>query len=95
MIFGTHFFEGKMEKPFNCLFVINSSGEIETRYDKRLLAADLFSKIMDAILVNLDDSGCFAEARLDALRLAVADLSLLLSKGYTRKSSLNSWAWFV
>lgn len=32
------------------------------RYDKRLLAVELFSKIMDAILVNLDDSGCFFSA---------------------------------
>ncbi|NQU51257.1 MAG: carbon-nitrogen hydrolase family protein [Bacteroidetes bacterium] len=39
LIFGTHLFEGEMEKPYNCLFVINDKGEIETRYDKRLLAA--------------------------------------------------------
>ncbi|WP_346856037.1 carbon-nitrogen hydrolase family protein [uncultured Draconibacterium sp.] len=38
VIFGTHVFEGNMKKPFNCLFVINSQGEIVTRYDKRLLA---------------------------------------------------------
>ena len=38
VIFGTHFFEGEMEKPFNSLFVINNNGEIEHRYDKRLLA---------------------------------------------------------
>lgn len=38
VIFGTHFFEGEMLKPFNCLFVINNLGEIVTRYDKRFLA---------------------------------------------------------
>ena len=38
VIFGTHFFENKIEKPFNSLFVINNNGEIEFRYDKRLLA---------------------------------------------------------
>jgi len=38
VIFGTHFFEGEMKKPFNSLFVINSEGNIEIRYDKRLLA---------------------------------------------------------
>ena len=38
VIFGTHFFEAGMEKPFNSLFVINNKGEIESRYDKRLLA---------------------------------------------------------
>ncbi|MBT3382810.1 MAG: carbon-nitrogen hydrolase family protein [Prolixibacteraceae bacterium] len=38
VIFGTHFFEGEMEKPFNSLFVINNFGEIEHRYDKRLPA---------------------------------------------------------
>lgn len=38
VIFGTHLFEGEMEKPFNSLFVINNNGEIEARYDKRLLA---------------------------------------------------------
>lgn len=38
VIFGTHFFVGKMEKPFNSLFVIDKNGEIEHRYDKRLLA---------------------------------------------------------
>jgi predicted amidohydrolase len=27
-----------MTKPFNCLFVINDSGEIEHRYDKQLLS---------------------------------------------------------
>ncbi len=37
-IFGTHYFEGNQEKPYNCLFVINQNGEIETRYDKRLLS---------------------------------------------------------
>ncbi len=38
VVFGTHLFEGNMKKPFNCLFVINNKGEIETRYDKRLLS---------------------------------------------------------
>ena len=38
VIFGTHFFEGKQDKPFNSLIVINSEGKIEIRYDKRLLA---------------------------------------------------------
>jgi len=38
VIFGTHFFVGEIEKPFNSLFVINNNGEIEHRYDKRLLA---------------------------------------------------------
>lgn len=38
IIFGTHFFEGKQENPYNSLFVINSEGEIEIRYDKRLLS---------------------------------------------------------
>jgi len=38
VIFGTHFFEGEMEKPFNSLFVINKQGEIEHRYNKRFLA---------------------------------------------------------
>ena len=38
VIFGTHFFEGKGEKPFNSLFVINEKGDVEIRYDKRLLA---------------------------------------------------------
>lgn len=38
VIFGTHLFEDNMEKPFNCLFVINNQGEIETRYNKRLLS---------------------------------------------------------
>jgi len=38
VVFGTHFFEGNQEKPFNCLFVINQKGEIETRYDKRFLS---------------------------------------------------------
>lgn len=38
VIFGTHLFEGNMKKPFNCLFVINDKGEIETRYDKRFLS---------------------------------------------------------
>ena len=31
-------------------------------HDKRSLAADLFSKLMAAILINLDDSGCFFSA---------------------------------
>jgi len=38
VVFGTHWFEGKMKKPFNSLFVINSSGETITRYNKRLLS---------------------------------------------------------
>ncbi len=38
IIFGTHYFEGKGEKPLNSLFVINQKGEIEIRYDKRLLS---------------------------------------------------------
>ena len=38
IIFGTHFFIGKEEKPLNSLFVVNDSGKIEYRYDKRLLA---------------------------------------------------------
>lgn len=38
VIFGTHFFEGKGKNPFNSLFVINKKGEVETRYDKRLLS---------------------------------------------------------
>ncbi len=38
VIFGSHFFEGKSEKPFNSLFVINEKGKIKIRYDKRLLA---------------------------------------------------------
>ncbi|NOR74147.1 MAG: hypothetical protein GQ525_03200, partial [Draconibacterium sp.] len=38
VIFGTHFFEGEGEKPFNSLFVINDKGETDIRYDKRLLA---------------------------------------------------------
>jgi hypothetical protein len=31
-------------------------------HDKRSLAADLFSKLMKTILINLDDSGCFFSA---------------------------------
>jgi predicted amidohydrolase len=38
VIFGTHLFEAKMEKPYNSLFVVTNRGEIEKRYDKRLLA---------------------------------------------------------
>ena len=38
VIFGTHLFEGNVDKPFNSLFVINSKGAIDTRYDKRLLS---------------------------------------------------------
>jgi predicted amidohydrolase len=38
VIFGTHLFDGPIEKPFNSLFVINGQGEIVTRYDKRLLS---------------------------------------------------------
>jgi predicted amidohydrolase len=38
VIFGTHFFESETKKPFNCLFVVNNKGKIETRYNKRLLA---------------------------------------------------------
>lgn len=38
VVFGSHIFEGEMEKPFNSLFVINNQGEIEHRYDKRFLA---------------------------------------------------------
>lgn len=38
VIFGTHLFEGKMKKPFNSLLVVNNNGEIEKRYDKRLLS---------------------------------------------------------
>lgn len=38
VIFGTHVFEREMKKPFNSLFVINDKGEIECRYDKRLLS---------------------------------------------------------
>ena len=46
-----------VQLPWNLLI-----GRSLVHYDKRLLAADLFSKIMDAILVNLDDSGCFFSA---------------------------------
>ena len=38
VIYGTHFFEGTGDKPFNSLFVINAKGETEIRYDKRLLS---------------------------------------------------------
>lgn len=38
VIFGSHIFEGEIEKPFNSLFVINNKGKIEHRYDKRFLA---------------------------------------------------------
>jgi deaminated glutathione amidase len=38
VVFGTHFSEGVNEKPFNSLFVVDKTGEIVTRYDKRLLS---------------------------------------------------------
>ena len=38
VIFGTHLFERDTQKPYNSLFVINNSGKIEKRYDKRLLS---------------------------------------------------------
>ncbi len=46
-----------VQLPWNLLI-----GRSLLRYNKRLLAAELFSKIMDAILINLDDSGCFFSA---------------------------------
>lgn len=39
VILGSHHFEDGMEKPFNCLYVINDRGSIIDRYDKRFLAA--------------------------------------------------------
>ena len=38
IIFGTHFFKNGAKKPFNSLFVVNNTGDIEIRYDKRLLS---------------------------------------------------------
>ena len=43
-----------IQLPWNTLL-----GKSLLAYDKRSLAADLFSKLMEAILINLDDSGCF------------------------------------
>ena len=40
VIFGSHFFEGNQKKPYNSLFVINSIGEIEIRYDKRCVGGN-------------------------------------------------------
>ena len=38
LIIGGHHFEHGLEKPFNSLYLINDLGEIQDRYDKRLLA---------------------------------------------------------
>lgn len=38
VIVGTHFFVPEQSKPFNSLFVYNNSGQLVTRYDKRILA---------------------------------------------------------
>lgn len=37
VILGSHYFTSDSEKPRNGLLVINANGEIETRYDKRIL----------------------------------------------------------
>ena len=37
IIVGCHHFMGTNEKPTNCLHLINSKGEVEVRYDKRIL----------------------------------------------------------
>lgn len=37
VIVGSHYFAEDDEKPTNCLYLINRSGEIEARYDKRIL----------------------------------------------------------
>lgn len=39
IIVGGYWFEKGMDLPYNSLFVINSDGNIECRYDKRLLTA--------------------------------------------------------
>lgn len=36
-IVGSHYFSNQIEKPFNCLWLINDEGQILKRYDKRLL----------------------------------------------------------
>jgi len=46
-----------IQLPWNLLI-----GRSLVHYNKRLLAAELFSKIMNAILINLDESGCFFSA---------------------------------
>jgi predicted amidohydrolase len=38
VILGAHHFKEGLSKPRNSLYVINSGGRIETRYDKRILA---------------------------------------------------------
>lgn len=61
VIFGTHIFEGKMEKPFNSLFVINNKGEIEHRYDKRFLAQfdlDWYSAGTEPGIFNINGIKC-------------------------------------
>lgn len=37
VIVGSHHFTNDLEKPTNCLYLINQNGEIEVRYDKRIL----------------------------------------------------------
>ncbi|MEE8357027.1 MAG: hypothetical protein V3R33_06920, partial [Anaerolineales bacterium] len=46
-----------IQLPWNLLI-----GRSLVHYNKRLLAAELFSKIMNVILINLDESGCFFSA---------------------------------
>ena len=38
LIIGGHHFENDGQKPYNSLYLINDRGEIQDRYDKRLLA---------------------------------------------------------
>ena len=35
MIIGSHYFEDKFKKPYNCLWLIDNKGKIILRYDKR------------------------------------------------------------
>jgi len=46
-----------VQLPWNILL-----GKALLAHDKRSLAANLFSKLMEAILINLNDSGCFFSA---------------------------------
>jgi len=38
VIVGSHHYVSEEEKPRNCLYLISENGEVETRYDKRILA---------------------------------------------------------
>ncbi len=41
IILGSHYFENRNKKPYNCLWLINDKGKIVDRYDKRFLMGSL------------------------------------------------------